>query len=273
MDTPGVERVLATYVEAKNRQDVEAALAVCHEQYSYESVGLGAPVEGKVASRAFYTALFAALPDYHGDFDRVVYGEDVAIASGRFGGTVAGDFMGIPGEPGRTLEVPVVFVCTFRDGLLASDVGYFDAATLATQAGIPLGHLRPGPGDKFARSFADFWSAPDPAQVPGLVAADVIARFPGMEQPVEGVEAYRDQIAGALAAAPDLRLEVLDHLAEGDRVVIEWRARCTVGGRRVEFEGMDRFRLRDGRAVDARVAYDTGVLRRAVENAASRAAA
>jgi ketosteroid isomerase-like protein len=117
------------------------------------------------------------------------------------------------------------------------------------------------------------WSAPDPARIPGLVAPDVTARFPGTERPVEGMDAYRDQIAGALAAAPDLRLEVLDHLAEGDRVVIEWRARCTVGGGRVEFEGMDRFRLRDGRAVDAQVAYDTGVLRRAVENAAASAAA
>jgi steroid delta-isomerase-like uncharacterized protein len=273
MDTAGMEPVLATYVEAKNRQDVEAALAVCHEQYTYENVGLGTPVEGKAAARVFYSALFAALPDYHGDFDRVVYGENVAIASGRFGGTVAGDFMGIQAEPGRTLAVPVVFVCTFRDGLLASDIGYFDAATLATQAGIPLGRLRPGAGDDFARRFADFWSAPDPVRIPGLVAPEVTARFPGTERPVEGMEAYRDQIAGALAAAPDLRLEVLDHLAEGDRVVIEWRARCTVGGGRVEFEGMDRFRLRDGRAVDAQVAYDTGVLRRAVENAAASAAA
>jgi steroid delta-isomerase-like uncharacterized protein len=272
-DGVDIERTLMAYAEAKNRHDVEAVLAACHDDCFYESVGLGPRVQGRDALRAFYTALFAALPDYFGDFEGVVYREDVAVAWGRFGGTVAGDFMGVPAERGRTVAVPVTFVCTFRDGLLASDVGYFDAATLCAQAGIPLGRLRPGPGDDFVRRFAEFWANPDPALIPELVAPDVSAQFPGVEGRVSGVDAYQEQIARALSAVPDLRLEVLDHLAEGDRVLIEWRGRCTIGGETVELEGVDGFRVRDGRVVDARVVYDTGVLRQAVERAAGTPAA
>lgn len=262
------EQALHRYVEAKNRQDVEAALAVCCDDYRYESVGLGGVVQGKEAARAFYSALFASLPDYGGEFETVAWEGDTAMAQGRFGGTLAADLIGIPVEPGRRLDIPVVFVCTFRDGLLASDVGYFDVATLAAQAGIPLGRLRPAPGDEFVVRFAAFWRDPDPARLPELVDPEVSARFPGLDQPLAGFEAYRDQIAAALAAAPDLRLEVLDHLADGDRVTIEWRGRCTVGGERIELEGVDRFHLRQGRASDARVVYDTAALTAAAASAA-----
>jgi steroid delta-isomerase-like uncharacterized protein len=266
------ERALQRYVDAKNRQDVDAALAACHDDYTYESVGLGGRVEGKAAAREFYAALFRSLPDYRGDFDGMVWGDGVVIAWGRFGGTLAGDLFGLPVEPGRRLEVPVAFVCTFRDGKLATDAGYFDVATLAAQAGIPLGRLKPSAGDEFVARFAEFWADPDPERLTELVADDVAATFPGAGA-ISGLAAYQRQIAAALAMAPDLRLEVLDHLADGDRLLIEWRGRCTVGGEPVELDGVDHFRLRDGKVVDARVVYDTGVLRDAAERAAAAAAA
>lgn len=34
--------------------------------------------------------------------------------------------------------MPVVFVVTFRDGLIAADVGYFDLITLCDQGGLLL---------------------------------------------------------------------------------------------------------------------------------------
>jgi steroid delta-isomerase-like uncharacterized protein len=263
---------LETYAAAKNRGDIEGALAVCADDYRYESVGLGAPVVGKDAARDFYTALFRSLPDYRGDFDGFMYGEDAIVAWGRFGGTLAGDLFGIPVEAGRTLSVQVAFVCTFRDGLLVTDTGYFDAATMAAQAGTPLGRLRPSPGDLFAARFGEFWSDPDPERIPELVAPDMVATFPTVGEPVLGADGYQAQIAAALAFAPDLRLAVVDHLADGDDVVIDWRGTCTVGGEPVAFDGCDRFKVRDGRAVRARVVYDTRPLLEAAERAAAAAA-
>jgi len=257
METSANQEALDRYVAAKNRGDVEAALAACTDDYRYESVGMGAPVAGKEAARAFYTALFKSLPDYHGEFDGVVHGDDAIVAWGRFGGTLAEDLVGIPVERGRRLSVPVSFVCTFRDGLLATDTGYFDVATLASQAGVPLGRLRPSPGDVFAARFAEFWSDPDLDRIHEYVAHDMVATFPTADEPTVGVDAYRAQLQAGLTLAPDLRLAVLDHLADGDRVAIDWRATCTIGGEPVAFEGTDRFRIRDGLAAEARVVYDT----------------
>jgi steroid delta-isomerase-like uncharacterized protein len=263
-------QTLDTYVDAKNRGDVEAALAVCTDDYRYESVGLGGPVEGKEAARQFYAALFASLPDYRGEFDGIVEGEDAIVAWGRFGGTLAGDLVGIPVEAGRELSVPATFVCTFRDGLLATDTGYFDVATLAAQAGVPLGRLAPSAGDVFAARFAEFWSDPDLDRLGEYIRPDVVASFPTGQ--VHDAEGYRAQLAAGLSLAPDLRLEVVDHVADGDRVAIEWRATCTVGGEPVVFDGSDRFRLRDGLAAEVRVAYDTRPLTDAVQRAAAAAA-
>jgi steroid delta-isomerase-like uncharacterized protein len=270
MELSANRQALDRYVEAKNRRDVEAALAVCTDDYRYESVGLGGPVEGKDAARQFYAGLFAALPDYRGDFDGVVEAGDAIVAWGRFGGTLAGELVGIPVEAGRQLSVPVSFVCTFRDGLLATDTGYFDGATFAAQAGVPLGLLAPSPGDLFAARFAEFWSDPDLDRIGEFVRPDVVASFPTGQ--VHDADGYRAQLAAGLSLAPDLRLAVVDHVADGERVAIEWHATCTVAGERVEFDGSDRFRLRDGLAAEVRVAYDTRPLFEAAQRAAAAAA-
>lgn len=138
-----VEGILDAYAAAKNRHDVEAILSLCHDECFYESVPLGARVEGKEALAGFYTALFEGLHGYFGDFDGTAFGEDSAVAWGRFGGTVSDEFMGVRVEAGRRIEIPVAFVCTFRDGLLTGDTGYFDAATLSEQVGVPLEVVRP----------------------------------------------------------------------------------------------------------------------------------
>jgi len=144
MNRTEIELTLNAYAEAKNRHDVDAILPLCHDECFYESVPLGARVEGKEALAEFYAALFAGLGDYFGDFDGTAFGEDSAVVWGRFGGTLSDEFMGIAVEAGRRIEIPVTFVCTFRDGMLSGDTGYFDAATLCEQAGVPLETVRPG---------------------------------------------------------------------------------------------------------------------------------
>ena len=263
-----IEQTLSAYAQAKNNRDVEAALSVCADDCYYESVGLPGRVQGKDALRAFYGAFFSALPDYEGNFVGELLGDDVAVVWGTFGGTTGGDFLGLSVEPGRRVEVPVVFVCTFRDGLLASDTGYFDVATLCEQAGISLGALRPSAGDQFAATFAEFWVNPDVERIPSLVAEDVVLRFPGVDEPIVGARGYQATLAAQIQVVPDLRLAVLRHIADGDQVIIEWRASGTLGGQRLEMDGMERLVIRDGRVADAKVVFDTGVLARALAPAA-----
>ncbi len=64
-------------------------------------------------------------------------------------------------------------------------------------------------------------------------------------------------------AAPDLVWQLLDWSARGDTVIIEWQSTRNAGGRRFDWRGVDKLRLRDGRIVEERVYMDTAPLRAA----------
>ncbi len=64
-----IGQVLGAYAEAKNRHDVEAAVALCHPDGYYESVGMPGRLQGREALIAFYTNFFALLPDYQAKFE------------------------------------------------------------------------------------------------------------------------------------------------------------------------------------------------------------
>jgi ketosteroid isomerase-like protein len=55
--------------------------------------------------------------------------------------------------------------------------------------------------------------------------------------------------------------QLLDWTSRGDVVVIEWQAPRTVGGQRLDWRGVDKFRPRDGRIAEERVYMDTAALR------------
>ena len=64
-------------------------------------------------------------------------------------------------------------------------------------------------------------------------------------------------------AAPDHVWQLLDWTARGDVVVVEWQATRTAGGQRIDWRGVDKFRLRDGRIAEETVYMDTAALRAA----------
>jgi len=140
--TRELERALDKYAAAKNAHDVEAIVALRSDDCVDYQAATGLRIEGKDAIRRFFAGFYASVPDYYGDFDGVAYGHDAAVVWGRWGGTTTDDLFGVETEPGRRLEVPCSFVCTFRDGLLVEDRQYFDAATLAEQLGLPLEQVR-----------------------------------------------------------------------------------------------------------------------------------
>ncbi|MDQ3735199.1 MAG: nuclear transport factor 2 family protein [Actinomycetota bacterium] len=258
-----IDSLLQRYAAAKNAHDVDAILSLCSDDCRYATVGLGAPIRGKTALRAFYSALFEALPDYAGEFEGTAFGPDSAVVWGRFTGTSSAQFMGIEVEAGRRIEIPVTFVCQFRDGLVERDRGFLDTATLAEQLGVPLEGIRPGvPVDSrsadaasFVERFQQVWAHPQPDAFATLVTPDAVAAWPGLE-PIRGLD-YPKHIAGLLALAPDLRLDVTEHAEAGEVTFISWQAQATVNGQPLSWTGIDRFRLRDGRATEVLVACDT----------------
>jgi ketosteroid isomerase-like protein len=113
-----------------------------------------------------------------------------------------------------------------------------------------------------AELFAAFWAAPDLSREMNILADDIVGYWPGSPEPVRGREAYTAKIAELLAAAPDLRLEVVDSAtvpgaAEGEQLVfVHYVGRGTGPDGPFEVRGIDRVRTRDGMVVENVIRYE-----------------
>lgn len=63
-----------------------------------------------------------------------------------------------------------------------------------------------------------------------LLATDYIGHFAIHPEAVAGVEAYKQFMSGYYVAFPNLRMDIEDMLAEGDKVVVRWTVRGTHQG-------------------------------------------
>jgi predicted ester cyclase len=83
-------------------------------------------------------------------------------------------------------------------------------------------------------------------------------------------DGIRDYFATIFAAVPEFRLEVLDVVAEGDKVAVRWRAAgtfsgtgkfqgLTPNGRPIDLEGADVLTVEDGKIV-SNEAYTNGIV-------------
>lgn len=254
-----VAEVLEAYAEAKNRGDVEAAVALCHPDGYYESVGIPGRVQGREALAAFYTNFFELLPDYRGEFDGQAISGDTAVVWGRFTGTVSKPlFSGAP--VGRRVEIPVTFVCTVRDGLIYGDTGYFDAASLYRQAGLAIPSLDAyTQAAAFVARFAELWSAPESERFRDILHPDTLNLYPNMAEP-QGPDGIVDWLQAAIDTFPGLRVEVTRWSTDGEAVLIEFEASATVDGRPLKWAGADRFTLEGDRCIEGRSYFDTAPL-------------
>ncbi|MBX3503365.1 MAG: nuclear transport factor 2 family protein [Alphaproteobacteria bacterium] len=114
----------------------------------------------------------------------------------------------------------------------------------------------------FITRFAAAWAARDGEAFLALWHSDGLLHSPLYDRPVAGRELGRltDIIR---EAAPDQVWQLLDWTARGDVVIVEWQSTRIVGGRRFDWRGIDKFRLKEGRIVEERVYMDTAPLRAA----------
>jgi hypothetical protein len=113
-----------------------------------------------------------------------------------------------------------------------------------------------------AQMWAAFWASPDMSRGMDILADDIVGYWPGSLEPVRGVEAYTGKIADLLAAAPDLRLELVDSAtvpgaAEGEELVfLHYVGHGTGPDGPFEIRGMDRVRTRNGMVVENVIRYE-----------------
>ena len=110
----------------------------------------------------------------------------------------------------------------------------------------------------FYERFKSFWAAPSAARVPEVIAPEATIPFTGAGF-MSGTE-YAEWMGEALAGYDGLEVTPMDCAGNGDMLYIAWEAAANMHGERRTYRGVDRFRLRDGMAVEEHVIFESAVL-------------
>ena len=117
------------------------------------------------------------------------------------------------------------------------------------------------------RWFEEAWNERRDDSVDELMSAEAYGHVEGGV--VHGPDEFRKMRGTFLAALPDVRIEVEDVIAEGDRAAVRWRAKGTHGGdgfgfaasnRTVDISGTTWLTIRDGRIVEGWDTWNLGGL-------------
>ena|SRR5687768_11092344 len=107
------------------------------------------------------------------------------------------------------------------------------------------------------RWFEEVWNQGRTATIDELFAADGVVH--GLGDTMRGPAAFKPFHAAYRDAFPDVRIEIEDMVAEGDKVAYRWSATATHRGnglnfaatnRQARFTGMGFVRVRDGKLIE-----------------------
>ena len=110
----------------------------------------------------------------------------------------------------------------------------------------------------FYQRFQSFWNAPSGERVLELIAPDAKIHFTGAG--LMSGEDYANWMAGTLAAMENMTVTPLDCAGNGDMLYIAWETSALIHGEQRTYRGVDRFRLKNGMAVEEHVIFDSAVL-------------
>jgi SnoaL-like domain len=106
--------------------------------------------------------------------------------------------------------------------------------------------------ERFMRVYEEIWPSFDADRLEKfeMVHPDATIDHSGMEQPIRGDE-EPDYVRGIKAMLPDISLEMRNWAAREDVIFVEYAMEATIDGEKVAWDGIGRFKLREGRVIDA----------------------
>ncbi|MHA7820915.1 MAG: nuclear transport factor 2 family protein [Erythrobacter sp.] len=110
----------------------------------------------------------------------------------------------------------------------------------------------------FLSTLPVFWANPSGDRVGEVIAPDARIHFTGAGE-MSGTD-YAHWMGETLAAMEEMTVTPLDCAGNGDRLYIAWETSAMIHGKRRTYRGVDRFRIRDGMAVEEHVIFDSAVL-------------
>ena len=128
------------YGAAKSEQDIGAALAVCSDGFSIDTVAFGIASRDRRDTAQQLALFFQSFPDYAVTLEGFANGPGNVACWGRARMTFGGDLLGIRAT-GKSAVLPVACVIRAHDGQLHGERFFFDLAAVCEQIGVPVATL------------------------------------------------------------------------------------------------------------------------------------
>ncbi|MCW1885910.1 ester cyclase [Luteolibacter flavescens] len=116
--------------------------------------------------------------------------------------------------------------------------------------------------------FGEMWNSRDTGMIHELMAPAAKGIFEG-GRTMTGPEDFMAFQKDFLDAVPDLKVELLRTITEGDEICVHWRGSglhsgvglgCAPSGKQIEFEGITWLTVKDGQIVEGRDFWNQGGL-------------
>jgi steroid delta-isomerase-like uncharacterized protein len=134
-----MDQLIAEHIDAEQAGDRAASVAMYTDNVEHDVVGFPTgPVAGKAAAQGFYEYLFNQIQTQTMELTHSYYGESSCIQEHLWGGTVPGEFMGLPGH-GREISFRILHIWEFSDGLMSRENVWLDGAAIMAQLSAPVG--------------------------------------------------------------------------------------------------------------------------------------
>jgi predicted ester cyclase len=282
MSSRGDGGVAGTLYEALAAGNFEGAAGCVSDGVLALNVATGDAYRGRDGFLELARGWSVAFPDRRFEMLTVSSGGTRIVAEYRMEGTHTGPLVTPRGHlpaTGREVQVRFCDVLEIDDGAVSHIRSYFDSVTLLRQLGLLNGspiHApeRRAPLELYAQPVDigapqrhkaivhKFLQTVLNRRDPSAVADTCDRNFAwhgGTLGEARGLSAYQNALAGLFIAFPDLEVQVLDTIAEGDRVVIRFTMSGTHLGefkgipptqKRVVGDGTNTYRLENSRIVE-----------------------
>ncbi len=264
--------------DAFNKGDFERCLSLATEDVEIVLVPFGQVFRGREGFRTFMQGFKTAFPDLTINPTNQVSAEGAVVNEFRAKGTHTGSLFGPAGEipaTGNKIDYAVIEVWGIRDSRLASIRNYFDSATLMQQLGlVPFPERVSGGATAFTASpaenkvmvrrlFEEGINRGSTAVIQELIGPSYVNHdFP---TPVPGPEGFKQMLGMFRSGFPDLRVDLHDVLAEGDKAASRgtWHGThqgefmgIPATGKRIAVTYTDIWRFENGKLVENWVQMD-----------------
>ncbi|MBD2842594.1 nuclear transport factor 2 family protein [Erythrobacter rubeus] len=110
----------------------------------------------------------------------------------------------------------------------------------------------------FFERFKSYWADPSGERVGEIIAPDATIHFTGAGF-MSGAE-YATWMGETLAGMDELVVTPMDCAGNEDMLYIAWESKANIHGERRTYRGVDRFKIKDGMAIEEHVIFDSAVL-------------